>query len=238
MQVIAHRGASSYAPENTFASFDLALKMGATALETDVRASRDGVPVLFHDARVERTTNGRGAVKDLTYAELAELDAGRWFDERFAGERIPGLEDFLTRYGKRTHLALEIKAAGVEEAVLEAVRARDLLERVTFTSFSFESCCTVLSPEPKARVGLLYGRTNPALAAGLVAAGLRQACPNASHLTETDIEILRGHGLEVRTWGVSTEELMHRVVNLGVDGTTINFPDRLLRALASRAQSQ
>ena len=238
MQVIAHRGASSYAPENTFASFDLALKMGAEALETDIRATRDGVLVLFHDARVERTTDGRGAVKDLTYTDLAELDAGRWFDERFAGERVPTLEAFLDRYGQQAHLALEIKAAGIEAAVFEAVRLHGLLERVTFTSFSFESCCTVLSLESKARVGLLYGRTGPALIRGLLAAGVCQACPNASHLTEKDVEIIRNHGLEVRTWGCVYGRTHAQGGRSRVDGTTIDFPDRLLQVLASRVQSQ
>ncbi len=235
MQVIAHRGASAYAPENTFAAFDLALEMEAPAFETDVQATRDGVLVLFHDGRVERTTNGQGTVKSLTYAELSALDAGSWFDPRFAGERVPRLDAFLDRYGKQVHLALEMKAGGIEEAILEAVCSRGLLEQVTFTSFSFESCCVVLSLALQARVGLLYGRTNVALARALVAAGFRQACPNASSLTKADVEMIRAHGLAVRTWGVPTEELMHKVVNLGVDGTTINFPDRLLEVLASGA---
>lgn len=237
MQVIAHRGASAYAPENTCAAFDVALEMKAPALETDVQATRDGVLVLFHDGRVERTTNGEGTVKSLTYAELATLDAGSWFDPHFAGERVPTLDAFLDRYGRRVHLALELKAAGIEEAVLNAVRSRGLFEQVTFTSFSFESCCAVLSLEPQAQVGFLYGRTNVTLVRALAAVGFRQACPNASSLTRADVETIRTHGLTVRTWGVPTEELMYKVVDLGVDGTTINFPDRLLELLVSRERS-
>lgn len=98
MLVFAHRGASGYAPENTLAAFDLARRMGATGIETDVRLSRDGLLVLAHDERVDRTTDGTGRVADLTWDELARLDAGGWFDPRFAGERIVQPAPFLDRY--------------------------------------------------------------------------------------------------------------------------------------------
>lgn len=98
MLIFAHRGASGYAPENTIAAFDLARRMGATGIETDVRLSRDGVLVLVHDKRVDRTSDGTGRVADLTWVELARLDAGAWFDPRFTGERIVRPAPFLERY--------------------------------------------------------------------------------------------------------------------------------------------
>ena len=98
MLILAHRGASGYAPENTVAAFDLARRMGATGIETDVRLSRDGVMVLVHDERVDRTTDGHGRVADLTWEELARLDAGAWLDPKFAGERIVQAVPFLDRY--------------------------------------------------------------------------------------------------------------------------------------------
>src|SRR5439155_7022002 len=97
--VIAHRGASAYATENTEASFDQGIALGADALETDVRATRDGVLVLIHDAQVDRTTNGHGPVADLTWEEIRQLDAGNWKDSRYAGQRVPRLDWFLDRYG-------------------------------------------------------------------------------------------------------------------------------------------
>src|ERR671934_1125696 len=87
--MLAHRGASAYAPENTFAAFERALALRADGIETDVRASKDGQLVLVHDERVDRTTDGEGRVSDLSFAELQELDAGASFNPRFAGERIP-----------------------------------------------------------------------------------------------------------------------------------------------------
>src|SRR5262245_14980881 len=107
--VIAHRGASSYAPENALAAFDLALDMGARHLEFDVQASADGHLVVIHDDTLARTTNGTGAVSGLTLDALRSLDAGAWFRPEFAGERIPLLTEVLERYGGRAHLHLEIK---------------------------------------------------------------------------------------------------------------------------------
>src|SRR5262245_52903123 len=95
MLILAHRGASGYAPENTFTAFELARTMGACGIETDIQLTSDDVLVLFHDSKVERTTNGTGAVKDLTWAELAALDAGSWLDPKFAGERIVRFDAFL-----------------------------------------------------------------------------------------------------------------------------------------------
>ncbi|MFZ0879437.1 MAG: glycerophosphodiester phosphodiesterase family protein, partial [Candidatus Acidiferrales bacterium] len=93
--IIAHRGASGHAPENTMAAFRQAVEMGATFIETDLHMTRDARFVAIHDASVERTSNGRGAVRDLTLAELKQMDAGLWFDRQFSGERIPTLEEIL-----------------------------------------------------------------------------------------------------------------------------------------------
>jgi len=110
LQLIAHRGYSSEAPENTFAAFDLAIERGYWDIEFDVQMTSDGVPVIIHDETLERTTNGVGLVAEHTYAELAKLDAGSWFAESFADQRIPSLEDFLKSYEGIANLHLEIKS--------------------------------------------------------------------------------------------------------------------------------
>src|SRR4051794_15279621 len=111
--MLAHRGASAYAPENTFAAFDRAVALRTDGIETDVRASKDGALVLVHDERVDRTTDGEGRVHDLTLAELQLLDAGVPFNPRFAGERIPTVDALLDRHGGRLALCLEVKQPGV-----------------------------------------------------------------------------------------------------------------------------
>jgi glycerophosphoryl diester phosphodiesterase len=98
LMVIAHRGASSYVPENTFAAFDLALQMGVRHIELDVQLTSDGHLVVIHDDTVDRTTNGSGLVTRHTLESLRGLDAGSWFGTRFAGECIPLFDEVLARY--------------------------------------------------------------------------------------------------------------------------------------------
>jgi len=112
--LIAHRGYSSEAPENTFAAFDLAIERGYRHIEFDVQLSRDGVPVIIHDETLERTTSGVGLVAEHSYAELAKLEAGSWFAESFADQRVPSLEDFLIAYKDSANLHLEIKSSEAE----------------------------------------------------------------------------------------------------------------------------
>src|SRR6266700_421843 len=121
MKVIGHRGAAGLAPENTFAGFDLALEIGVDGIETDVQKTKDGKLVLFHDDLLDRTTNGTGVLQEMSWQELQRLDAGSWFDSKYAGERIPLLIEALERYGTRTCFDLEIKQIGIEYAVLNMV---------------------------------------------------------------------------------------------------------------------
>src|SRR6266568_6727931 len=101
MKVIGHRGAAGLAPENTYAGFDLALEIGVDGIETDVQKTKDGKLVLFHGELLDRTTNGKGVLQETPWQELQQLDAGSWFDGKYAGERIPLLIEALKRYGTR-----------------------------------------------------------------------------------------------------------------------------------------
>jgi glycerophosphoryl diester phosphodiesterase len=106
---IAHRGASSYAPENTLAAFDLALAMGIMHIELDVHCTRDGQVVVIHDETVDRTTDGTGPVTRYTLAELRRLDAGAWFGAEFVGQRLATYAEVLERYDRHVHIHTEIK---------------------------------------------------------------------------------------------------------------------------------
>jgi glycerophosphoryl diester phosphodiesterase len=234
IRVIGHRGAAAMAPENTWAGFDLALELGVDAIETDVRATRDGVLVLLHDELLDRTTDGTGPVQEADWAAVQCLDAGAWFDARYAGERIPALETTLARYGQRTHLVLEIKQEGVEAATLAMVRSAGLLERVTFTSFSFPIVAWLKSTCPEARVGYLSPEVGPEAVERAIEAGLDQFCPPAGSVTRTLVLDWQRRGLDVRAWGVRDVELMQRAVRAGVDGMTVDFPNLLLEALGRR----
>lgn len=109
MYTIAHRGASGYAPENTFAAFDIAAEMNADFIELDVQLTKDGQIVVIHDDKVDRTTDGSGFVKDFTLKKLQSLDAGSWYGAEFKGERIPLLEEVLKRYHSEIGFLIELK---------------------------------------------------------------------------------------------------------------------------------
>ena len=250
MLILAHRGASGYAPENTVAAFDLGRRMGANGIETDVQLSRDGVMVLVHDERVDRTTDGSGRVADLTWEELARLDAGGWFDPTFAGQRIMSLAPFLDRYlgasvlpaagparapGEIGHerssavltICLEAKAPEAAGPMIELLRERGLTERpdLQLSSFDWGAAVQLRSALPGLVVGYLMPRFDPDEIDRVADAGLAQICPRADLLTPELVARARERGLQVRAWGVGTREHLRRVFACEVDGTTLNWPD-------------
>ena len=145
--VIAHRGASSYAPENTFAAYDLALQMGVFHIELDVEFTSDGHIVVIHDDTIDRTTNGSGLVTSYTLAELQELDAGSWFGAQFGGEQIRTFDEILARYKGRLHIHTEIKgrSPSLSQKTADVVRKHGMEEDVTITSCPASFCLLVLS---------------------------------------------------------------------------------------------
>lgn len=108
--LVAHRGYSAEAPENTHAAFTEALMRGYDHIEFDVQLTKDGVPVVIHDLTVDRTTNASGLVKDYTFSEIQELDAGSWFDESFKGQTVPSLSEVLALLKGRARLHIELKS--------------------------------------------------------------------------------------------------------------------------------
>src|SRR4051794_10527930 len=160
IKIIGHRGAAGHAPENTYAAFDRGLAMGVDGVETDLRTTRDGVLVLLHDATVDRTTNGTGAIAEMTWEEAQRLDAAARFRDgahEFGGQRIPCLDEFLDRYGGRTTFRLEIKQRGVESAALRAVRAPRLMDTAVFTSFQLDALKSIRPAAPEAQLAYLSG---------------------------------------------------------------------------------
>jgi glycerophosphoryl diester phosphodiesterase len=226
-RLIGHRGAAALAPENTWASFDAALRVGVDAVETDVRATGDGVLVLLHDAALDRTTDGAGLVHETPWSVVRTLDAGVWLDEAFRGAQVPRLRETLARYGERTHLVLEIKQAGIAPAVLALVQESALLDRVTFTSFDFARARALKASAPEARIGFLTADVCWANALRTADAHLDQFCPPAALATEARVARWHELGLEVRVWGVETPELARSAAQAGVDGMTVDFPHLL-----------
>jgi glycerophosphoryl diester phosphodiesterase len=236
---IAHRGASALAPENTIAAFERAVELGADAIEFDIHLSRDGELVVIHDDTLDRTTDGSGPVRERRLGELMRLDAGRWFGEGFAGQRIPRLDEVLDRFAGKVPLALEIKAGstffpGIEEKVVSALRERAAIDHAAVASFDHYALRRLKEIEPTIRTAaLLVGRpvSLSALAGPAKADGLAL---EASFVTTTEVEACRAAGLKLVVWVVNEPAQMRHFISLGVDGIITDYPDLLRLALNER----
>ena len=231
--LIAHRGLSSQAPENTMAAFKLAVKSGIDGIETDAHLTADGKIVLIHDENTLRTTGQSGAVPRMTLAEIQELDAGSWFDDCFEGERVPELWQLLELM-KPTNMILNIELKnsierypGLEQAVLGEIGRFSMLDRIIFSSFNHSSMALVKTIEPKAETALLYDGVlhEPAAYARLCRAdGLH---PMRKTVDETLAKECRQAGLKLRPWTVDNPAEADRLAAYGVDAVISNSPDEL-----------
>lgn len=248
--VIAHRGASHYAPENTMAAFDLAMDLRSDLVETDVQRTKDGVLVLVHDTDLKRTTNieqrypGRRsyAVKDTTWAEIKTLDAGSWKAAKYRGERIPTLSSLVRRVKeRRSGLLLELKSPslypGIEQQIDRIFRASGFVSygratgKVQVQSFDFTSMKRYHAIDPWMPVGLL-GRPYRWELDDLTWAD--QVNPNYLASDATYVRDLHAQGFVSYTWTVNDEIGMNMVLDRGHDGIITNRPDLAHSVLLTR----
>jgi glycerophosphoryl diester phosphodiesterase len=240
--VIGHRGAMGHCPENTFASFERALELGADWIELDVHLTRDGALAVIHDETVDRTTDGHGMVKDHTLAELKKLDAGAWFAPEFAGQRIPTLDEVLVWAGERnTVVDIEIKNApifyeGIEEAVVESLDRAGMAEQVIVISFDHRSVQRVKALDARVMTGVLYAARPTDAGIGLAAAAQADAVlPHWAYITSEDVRVAHKAGLAVAPWATSDPEILQSLVAARVDAIGTNHPD-VLRSLLEKKQ--
>ena len=233
--VIAHRGASGHAPENTLASFQRAVELGAGFIETDLHLTRDARFVAIHDATLERTTNGRGNVHDFTLAELRELDAGMWFDREFMGQQIPTLEEILEFANKHDVIFyLEIKydaAWGMHHALVGAIQKAQTAARTIIISFDEGTLKALQQADSTIMIGLLIDKARKDGVKAATQLGARQLCPKASLVTRDLVERAHRVDVQVATWTVDDSNSMRTMVDAGVDGIMTDFPDRLQAVL-------
>jgi glycerophosphoryl diester phosphodiesterase len=232
--VIAHRGASGHAPENTLAAFRKAVAQGASFIETDLQLSRDARFVAIHDATLNRTTNGQGAVHDLALAELRRLDAGSWFGSEFAGERIPTLEEIL-EFSKKHDVVfyLELKPSGSwggEHALIGALRESGEIPRTVVISFDTAILEGLRKIEPTLMTGVLHeGQIEKPIERALEI-GARQLAVRANLVTPALLVEARKKDLQVVCWTVNHPAHMRLLIDAGVDGIMSDYPDRLVAA--------
>lgn len=233
--IIGHRGAPGYAPENTLASFRKAVELGATFIETDLRLSHDARFVAMHDPTLDRTTNGRGLVRDFTLAQLRELDAGAWYGQKFASERIPTLDEIL-QFAREADVVfyLEIKHEfgwGVHHGIVSALRAAKEPARTVVISFDPGLLEKLRRLDAALLTGFLFESSEPNVIERAMKIGARQILPRADLVTPELLGRARDAGLQVATWTVNRPEEMVMLMEMGVNGIMSDYPDRLKKVV-------
>jgi glycerophosphoryl diester phosphodiesterase len=251
---LGHRGAMSLAPENTLAAFAMAREVGADGVEFDAQLSADGELVIIHDHTLERTTDGHGAVSNHSLAELKQLHAGRWFDARYSGERIPTLQEVIDLLGNEMFLNIELKGGHGEsvelpDRVVECVRRNRCEGRVLLSSFHMETLRRVREIAQDLAIGMLYSqplgsgphaRCTSAPAAGSreplgkdQIAGLRAEAlhPEWKLAGAELVRSAHAAGQKVNVWTVNAEADMRNLIALGVDAIITNYPQLLAAIL-------
>lgn len=241
--IFAHRGASAYAPENTISSFALAEAVGADAIELDTKLSADGQVVVFHDATLDRTTDGSGPVARRTLAELRALDAGSRFSQAFRGEKIPLLQDVLESFGRKTFIAIDLNNYstpwdGLVRRVCEVVKQQALQDHVLFSSFlpaNLHQAARGLPEVPRALLARKGWQGSWARSFGFTFGQYAALHP---YVTDVSVQqVKRVHRLKrrIHVWTVNAVEDLRRLAAWGVDGVFTDDPKLALDAVGRRS---
>lgn len=240
--VVGHRGAMGHAPENTMTSFSKALSLGADMFEFDVRLTKDGQPIIVHDANLDRTSNRSLNVADLTLADIENLDAGSWFDMRFAGEKIPHLATLLDwskkkKTGSKSKLAyfVELKVDGDEsrreqliKAVLAELKKQDVLNRSVLISFDEPALVIARRLNSTVATGYLYSDYLYDALDRAKRLKTNHLLPRKDRVTGDLVAEAHDNGLAVMAWTADRLDEFRKLCVWGVDAIATNYPDRLL----------
>ena len=230
--VISHAACGGHAPENTLAGVKEALRLGADAIEIDVQASADGVPVLMHDLSVDRSTNGSGEVAQLSLKQLRALDAG--------GEPVPTLAEALALSRGRALLVIEIKQPGIEERIAAVVRECEALNEVMVWSFFPQALESMRRAEPRVPGGLLVAAEAvsrwPQMRERALVLGLQAVSLFFAGIDEEVSRDCQRSGLALYAWTADSEREIRRLIEVRVDGICTNFPDKAMGLLRAKCR--
>lgn len=253
--IVAHRGASAYAPENTLEAFEEACALGADVIELDAHLTRDGEVVVMHDELADRTTDGQGDIASKTSTEIRALDAGAWFGEQFRGIRVPLLSEVLERFAPRALIDIELKAgvavgwpSGVSEdiavsralatRVVDVVRRVGAAGRVIVSSAGIHGLARTreIAREVATEIALqwsVYTLDIAAEAAAAAEAGVDVISPQDYAATDANLARAHARGLAVHIYTRGEDERMAKLIEMGADAVKTGRPD-VLRAIAVR----
>lgn len=233
-KIFGHRGASKLAPENTMYAFELAYKLGAEGMETDVQLTKDNIPVLIHDETLKRTTSGNGYVKDFTYEELKKLDAGSWFSSDFSDAKIISLEEFLVWIKpKDLYLNIELKNnqidyKGLESIVYNKLKSHRLLERTTISTFNPSSIKRLARYRNEVEIAFLTSRKKTNLVEYAKDLGANALHIKYRLLTSELIDQAKAQKMPVRIYTVNKYKQMINCYHLECDGIFTDVPYKAL----------
>lgn len=230
--VVAHRGVHRFAPENTAVSYRQAIEAGAPIVELDLHRSKDGVIILMHDDTLERTTDGVGNVNDMTLQQLKTLDAGSWKDAKYAGERVPTLQEIAEICKGKTVMMLDLKDPVRGDEIAPVIgKAGIKPDRVIVAPWKVEQASGLAPYLPDTPMILLhsqlpdgYDTDSDAFFESLKGMGFSGFSLNWTHLTQTFVDDAHRHGMEVYTWTINNPEDISGAALMGVDGVITDDP--------------
>lgn len=234
--LVAHRGYSAVYPENTLLAFEKAVENGANCFELDVQRTKDGKLVCLHDVTVDRTTNGTGNIKDLTWDYVKTLDAGSWKNSQFAGEKIPSLDEVFERFkNENVFILIEMKNdnnyVGIEKQIADLIKKYMIEEQVLYFSFDWESVNKIKQYYPLITTGLLASGTSlldDALSAALLNKHSFISWDYYTLLNNPDyITLWRKNGLSVNTWTVNNINTLQTLHDEGINMLTSDYSNYL-----------
>ena len=240
--IIAHRGFSAERPENTISSFDYAIDNGFGLLELDVHLSADGVLVVMHDEEVDRTTNGSGFLKSMSFQEISQLDAGSWFqgtnEASYAAQKVPSLDQFLSRYSRKSHVFIEIKS--LEEELVskleDLLNCYDLIPKFSTEKLDIPGASIISFNRNQVS---LSARTMPTIGHGLLVIKpskddiefcldnqIKGLFPNIHFLSSELMDLAKSNSLHVGVWGANSVNDLDLVSDHEVLGITVDWPSQ------------
>ena len=244
MKVMAHRGYSGAYPENTMLAFRKAVEVGTDGIELDVHATKDGVLVVHHDERVDRTTDGTGRICDLRFEELRQFNAAKLWDGRFAPEKIPAFEEYCEwAAGQAIFTNIEVKTDNtyypdIERKIWDTVVKYGLEKRVLFSSFNHFSLTRMKQflPDDIELGALVEHESGVKVFPGAycAAAGFRCYHPPIAALTDECVQNCREHGIKINVWTVNDMAGLEKLYAWGVEGIITNYPSVPKAWLAAR----
>jgi len=226
--IVAHRGFSAKYPENTLLAFRKAIDLGVDFIEIDVHETKDGELVVIHDHTLERTTDGKGYVKEKTFREIREFDAGKW-KGKFEGVKIPSLDEVLALVTGKIKLMIEIKEARPEK-IIELLRKHGMEESVVMGSFNLEYVTKVRKTAPVISTALISGEF-PESPDVLVSNGIPLLDVEYHQINGDRVKQFVSRGISLTAWTVDDEKDMKELVNTGISFITTNRPDVLKKVL-------